>query len=124
MLNTQALHLSPEKVLDLIRDDWPIGTLETFLSRYFRRQMHELQQGQIVKSIAFAQNLEAQETAWAELRSKGGWIQDTDANGPPTSGGDEPVLLGEKVTLPEKEPIERAEAGEKARDYNRVEQLR
>ena len=48
--------------------------------------MHELQEGQIVKNISFAQNLEAQEKAWADLRSMGGYIQDVDEDNAAVSG--------------------------------------
>ncbi len=123
LLNTQALHLSPVEVLHLIQDDWPIGTLETFLSRFFRRQMHELQQGQIVKSISIAQNLEVQEHTWATLRSKGGWLQDVDIDG--NSGGaaagqeEEAEYDKEKLEkVPPAQAPEDAPREEKALDFN------
>lgn len=115
------MHLSPVEVLGLIRQDWPISTLETFLSRFFRRQMHELQEGQIVKNISFAENLEAQEKAWADLRSMGGYIQDVEDDDAAASAPREDSQLGEKGDSSEKKPkmFSTSPGVDKEADFNR-----
>ncbi len=40
LLNTQALHLDNREVLELVPKDWPLQTLETFLTQSLRRQLH------------------------------------------------------------------------------------
>jgi hypothetical protein len=71
-------------VLAAVPDTWPVGVLETFLSRNLRQQLHVRRQGQIMRAASLAQNIEVQEHAWASLRAMGGVIQDEpDDNIPP-----------------------------------------
>jgi hypothetical protein len=76
LLNTQSLNLSPLEVLHLVPADWSLSTLETFLSRSLRKEMHKSNEGQIQRNIALAQNLEVTEMLWAKRRGLGGVIED------------------------------------------------
>lgn len=76
LLNTQAMHLSTQEILATVPAHWSVRTLETFLSRSLRREMHRVNEGQIQRAMALAQNLEVAETLWAKRRGLGGVIED------------------------------------------------
>ncbi|MCO5565728.1 hypothetical protein L7F22_019402 [Adiantum nelumboides] len=104
LLNTQAIHLSPKEILAFVPSHWPVRTLETFLSRSIRREIHRANEGHIQRSMALAQNLEVAETLWSKRRGLGGVIED----GPTDSDGGEDDL-GRAL-------VEKAEAQEKLQD--------
>ncbi|UZJ55447.1 hypothetical protein CBS101457_004767 [Exobasidium rhododendri] len=76
LLNTQSLNLSPLEVLNFVSPLWSLSTLNTFLSRSLRKEMHKSNEGQIKRSVALAQNLEVSEILWAKRRGMGGVIED------------------------------------------------
>ena len=76
LLNTQSLNLSPHEVLLLVPPHWSLSSLETFLSRSLRKEMHMSNEGQIKRSVALAQNLQVSESLWAMRRGLGGVIED------------------------------------------------
>ncbi|PWN34144.1 uncharacterized protein FA14DRAFT_69474 [Meira miltonrushii] len=80
LLNTQAIHLSPKEILAFVPSHWPVRTLETFLSRSIRREIHRANEGHIQRSMALAQNLEVAETLWSKRRGLGGVIEDGPAD--------------------------------------------
>ncbi|SPO23164.1 related to TGF beta receptor associated protein-1 [Ustilago trichophora] len=76
LLNTQALHLDNREVLELVPKDWPLQTLETFLTQSLRRQLHRKRELQMLRSIAKCRNLDVAEDLWARQRAMGGILQD------------------------------------------------
>jgi hypothetical protein len=112
LLNTQSLNLSPLEVLNLVSPLWSLSTLETFLSRSLRKEMHRYNEGQIKRSVSLAQNLEVSEILWAERRGLGGVIEDgteqeqrSNEEGDEEQGDiDEGQVLVEKALQGEKEP--------------------
>ncbi|SPO21857.1 related to TGF beta receptor associated protein-1 [Ustilago trichophora] len=89
LLNTQALHLDNREVLELVPKDWPLQTLETFLTQSLRRQLHRKREMQMLRSIAKCRNLDVAEDLWARQRAMGGILQDTEMEGSPgDQGGD------------------------------------
>ncbi|SNX83217.1 related to TGF beta receptor associated protein-1 [Melanopsichium pennsylvanicum] len=91
LLNTQALHLDNRQVLDLMPKDWPLQTLETFLTQSLRRQLHRKREAQILREVAKGRNLDVAEDLWARQRAMGGILQDTDLDVDGAGGGDVPV---------------------------------
>ncbi|EPQ28741.1 uncharacterized protein PFL1_03544 [Pseudozyma flocculosa PF-1] len=78
LLNTQALYLDSVEILRLVPDDWPLSTLETFLSQSLRRQRHRRAEAEVTRSIAVCRDFDVAEDSWARLRAMGGVLQDTD----------------------------------------------
>lgn len=111
LLNSQSLNLSASEVLEMVPSHWSLSALETFLSRSLRKEMHRMNEGQIQRSIALAQNLEVAETLWAQRRNLGGVIEDGEGGGDYEGRSEEeevPVavdIVGEKFAA-EKEPTE------------------
>ena len=68
LLNTQALHLDAVDILQLVPDEWPLSTLETFLSQSLRRQMHRRAEVEINKAVSLCRSLDVAEDVWARLR--------------------------------------------------------
>jgi hypothetical protein len=87
LLNTQALHLDSQQVLELVPADWSIQTLETFLTQSLRRQLHRRREVAMLRSIAKCRNLDLAEDLWARQRAMGGVVQDTDLGGAVDSAG-------------------------------------
>lgn len=81
LLNTQAIHLSAQEVLETVPPDWSAHTLETFLSRSLRREMHRANEGHIQRAMALAQNLEVSQELWSQRRAMGGIIDEGSDNG-------------------------------------------
>jgi hypothetical protein len=111
LLNTQSLNLSPMEVLNLVPNHWSLSTLETFLSRSLRKEMHKSNEGQIKRSVALAQNLEVSENLWAKRRGLGGVIEDG-------TEGDEEGMMVDGYPAEEVDEgqvlVEKAEGGEKS----------
>uniref|UniRef100_V5GNV1 Uncharacterized protein n=2 Tax=Kalmanozyma brasiliensis (strain GHG001) TaxID=1365824 RepID=V5GNV1_KALBG len=88
LLNTQALHLDNREVLELVPKDWPLQTLETFLTQSLRRQLHRRREMQMLRNIAKCRRLDVAEDLWARQRAMGGLLQDTELDGGDGAGGD------------------------------------
>lgn len=74
--------------------------MSCFLSRTFRRTLHERHQGQIVKTISAGQNLEVKDRTWLVLREEGMIIEEAvDEDEDDGEGG---AVLDEKRALVEK----------------------
>ncbi|KAK0480717.1 hypothetical protein IW261DRAFT_1474152 [Armillaria novae-zelandiae] len=71
LLDSQAVNLDALDVIPLVPPDWPLNTTSSFLARSFRRTLHQRHEGQIIKTISAAQNLEVKEKAWLILREEG-----------------------------------------------------
>lgn len=112
LLNTQAIHLSPKEILGFVPSHWPVRTLETFLSRSIRREIHRANEGHIQRSMALAQNLEVAETLWSKRRGLGGVIEDG-----PADSDEEEDDLGRAL-------VEKAEAQEKLQGMEADDQYR
>ena len=81
LLNTQALHLDSREVLHLVPKDWPLQTLETFLTQSLRRQLHRRREMQMLRNIAKCRSMDVAEDLWARQRAMGGILQDSPADG-------------------------------------------
>ncbi|EPQ52360.1 hypothetical protein GLOTRDRAFT_140707 [Gloeophyllum trabeum ATCC 11539] len=110
LLNSQAMNLDVVDVISLVPPDWPLHLLSSFLSRSFRRTLHSLHEGQIVKNISMAQNLEVSERTWMVIREQGALIEEPveDEEGEEGDGEKEKVaeILNEKFGLHEDGPVE------------------
>ncbi|KAG7448550.1 uncharacterized protein BT62DRAFT_929636 [Guyanagaster necrorhizus] len=71
LLDSQAVNLDAVDVIPLVPPDWPLNTMSSFLTRSFRRTLHQRHEGQIIKTISAAQNLEVKEKTWLILREEG-----------------------------------------------------
>ncbi|KAK0458932.1 uncharacterized protein EV420DRAFT_1541370 [Desarmillaria tabescens] len=71
LLDSQAVNLDVVDVIPLVPPDWPLNTMSSFLARSFRRTLHQRHEGQIIKTISAAQNLEVKEKSWLILREEG-----------------------------------------------------
>lgn len=101
LLNTQAMHLSSEEVLDVVPSHWSVKTLETFLSRSLRREIHHSNEGHIQRALALSQNLEVAQDLWGKRRALGGVIEDGPDDGH-DSDADQGRILVEKAEAQEK----------------------
>ncbi|KAJ7598879.1 hypothetical protein C8J56DRAFT_1157947 [Mycena floridula] len=71
LLNSQGKNLDILDVISLVPADWSLNLLSSFLTRSFRRTLHQRHEGQILKTISAGQNLEVKEEAWLILRDEG-----------------------------------------------------
>lgn len=86
-------------MLTTIPAEWPLRVMSSFLSRSFRRTLHDHHESQLVKAISASENLAVGERTWAVLREEGAVIEEPvegDEDG--GAGGDEGGLA-EKVGL-------------------------
>ena len=89
-------------MLTTIPPEWPLRVLSSFLSRSFRRTLHEHHESQLVKALSASENLAVAEKTWLVLREEGAVIEepvedeDEGANG---EAGESADGLVEKVGL-------------------------
>lgn len=62
--------------MEVVPPEWKVNVVASFLERSFRRTVHRRHEGQIVKAISEAQNLEVKERSWMVLREEGMVIED------------------------------------------------
>ncbi|KAL0959788.1 hypothetical protein HGRIS_011474 [Hohenbuehelia grisea] len=86
LLNTQASVLDAIDVIELIPPAWPMSSISSFLTKSFRRTLHTMHEGQIVKMISAGQNLEVKDRAWLILREDGAMIEEADSDADPDAG--------------------------------------
>ncbi|KAJ8481088.1 hypothetical protein ONZ45_g15430 [Pleurotus djamor] len=98
LLNAQASSLDVVDVISLIPPRWPLNTMSSFLTRSFRRTLHDVHEGQIIKMISLAQNLEVKDSTWGILREAGAMVEEA-ADDESSSSFDEKSSLSEKVAL-------------------------
>lgn len=93
LLDAQAMNLDVAEVLTTIPPEWPLRVLSTFLSRSFRRTLHQHHESQLIKAISASENLAVAERTWAVLRDEGALVEEAIDDG--SDGG---VEAGEKVS--------------------------
>ncbi|KAG8911178.1 hypothetical protein FRC02_006747 [Tulasnella sp. 418] len=76
LLNSQAMNLDAYDVLSIVPPIWSLAVISSFLSRSFRRSLHDLHEGQILKAISSGQNLEVLDEAYTVLREQGAIIEE------------------------------------------------
>ncbi|KZT24873.1 hypothetical protein NEOLEDRAFT_1134568 [Neolentinus lepideus HHB14362 ss-1] len=109
LLNSQAMNLDVVDVISLIPPDWPLNLLSSFLARTFRRTLHSIHEGQIVKNISMGQNLEVAERTWMVIREQGAVIEEPveddedDAHSEKAKIGE---ILNEKLGLHDQAPVD------------------
>jgi hypothetical protein len=99
-----------KQVITSIPDEWPVASMSSFLTRSFRRTMHDKHEQQIKKNISMSQNLrvsrsppsciavsdldQVSEETWLVIREQGAVVEEADSGS--DGEGDE---LEEKVIL-------------------------
>ncbi|TFK48950.1 hypothetical protein OE88DRAFT_1633535 [Heliocybe sulcata] len=116
LLNSQAMNLDIVDVISLVPPDWPLNLMSSFLTRSFRRSLHSMHEGQIVKNISMAQNTEVAERTWVVIREQGAVIEEPaedDEDGEAT-GEKEKIgeILNEKFGLHEEAPVDAIQVDE------------
>lgn len=95
LLNAQAANFSDEEMIPQMPDSWPLELVYSFVERSWRRSLHAGFEGQILKQLSAAENLQTSELFFEVSAAAGAMIEEsTDATSPPDvtqSGGDEGV---------------------------------
>ncbi|KAF5369852.1 hypothetical protein D9758_001393 [Tetrapyrgos nigripes] len=97
LLNAQAVNLDVVDVISMIPPTWSLKLMSSFLTRSFRRTLHQRHEAQIIKPMTAGQNLEVKDRTWLILREEGAIIEE--ALGDDGNEGDEKGLLDEKAAL-------------------------
>lgn len=84
-------------MLTTIPAEWPLRVMSSFLSRSFRRTLHDHHESQLVKAISASENLAVADRTWRILREEGAVIEE-----PVEGDNDEGVDGGAEGGLAEK----------------------
>ncbi|KAG8831603.1 hypothetical protein FRC17_002878 [Serendipita sp. 399] len=99
LLNAQGNKLDPEEIIPLMPGSWSLDLVSSFLERSFRRSSHASYEGQILKQLSAAQNLQTSELAFEVFAAAGAMIEESNDEDSPTaedSPPPPPPKIGEK----------------------------
>jgi len=104
LLNSQAMNLDVADVISLVPPDWSLSVISSFLTRSFRRTLHERNEGQIVKALSSGLNLKVADESWSIIREHGYVVEEAADDNPDDEKAShdeaEPQSLNEKASLP------------------------
>ncbi|KAG8857111.1 hypothetical protein FRB91_011798 [Serendipita sp. 411] len=85
LLNAQAVKLDAEEITQLMPSSWSLDLVSSFFERSFRRSLHASYEGQILKQLSAAQNLQTSALAFEVFAAAGAMIEEpNDDDAPPT----------------------------------------
>ncbi|KAG8821387.1 hypothetical protein FRC19_007855 [Serendipita sp. 401] len=85
LLNAQAVKLDAEEITQLMPSSWSLDLVSSFFERSFRRSLHASSEGQILKQLSAAQNLQTSALAFEVFAAAGAMIEEpNDDDAPPT----------------------------------------
>ncbi|THV05369.1 hypothetical protein K435DRAFT_961137 [Dendrothele bispora CBS 962.96] len=98
LLNAQANNLDAVDVISMIPPTWSLKLMSSFLTRSFRRTLHQRHEAQIVKPMTAGQNLEVKDRTWLILREEGMIVEEA-IDGEDYENEVEKAVLDEKAAL-------------------------
>lgn len=89
LLNAQAVNVDVQEIVPLMPNTWPLQSVSTFLARSFRRSLHHVYEGQILKQLSAGQNLQTSELAFEVFAEAGAMIEESNEDMPKGDEDDE-----------------------------------
>ncbi|KIM28040.1 hypothetical protein M408DRAFT_329694 [Serendipita vermifera MAFF 305830] len=80
LLNAQAVNLDPADIIPQVPAGWSLDLVSSFLHRSFRRSLHEVYEGQILKQLSAGQNLQTSELAFEAFAAAGAMVEESNGD--------------------------------------------
>ncbi|KAF9442025.1 hypothetical protein P691DRAFT_765651, partial [Macrolepiota fuliginosa MF-IS2] len=105
LLEAQGMNLDVVDVVKHVPEQWPLASLDTFITRYFRRTLHTSYENVILKNLAAGQNLAVRERTWEILREQGCVFEEPDSDYEEDDHGGGGGVVDEKAAYAQAEEL-------------------